>query len=316
MAVAPGGDEDFLAPVHVEAVVFGILEGLVAQVTASLLEIDVVGGVHDVQFAGQAGEGELTVVEDTAFALLTGLGGDEHDTVTGLGAVNGGGGGVLQDLHGLDHFRIQILDVFHLQTVHDEERSDVTGVGGVTADADVSALARSTGRTDDLDTGGLTLEGDGGVGGGTVLEVIGPDGSDGTGEVALLLDTVTDHDGLVKELGVLLEDHIENGLVSDGNHLGGVTDAGNFNVRARGHVKTESTVNIGHRADGRVSDNHHGGTDDRCTGGIGNRSADGTILGGRDRSQEARCDDHRGGRHSCKKLPCHKALIRVGIKNK
>ena len=304
VAVAPGGNEDFLAPVDIGLAVIVTVEVGIGQVTVRLTESDIIGGVHDVELVGEGGIGVLVVVEHLAVTLLTGLGGHEDDTVTCLSAVDGGGGGILQDLDGLDHFRIQVLDVVHLQTVHDEERSEGTGVGGVTADADGGAGTRSTGRVDDLHTGGLALEGGGGVGGGTVLEILLADGRDGTGEVTLLLDTVTDHDGLVEELGVLLKDHVENGLVSDGDHLAGVADAGNLDVRAGGHVQTEGTVQIGHRADGRVAHDDHGGTDDRCAAGIGNRSADGTVLGGRNRSQQARCDDEHSG-HFSKQMPCH-----------
>ena len=256
--------------------------------------------------------GEAAVVGDVGGAFLAGLGGDEHDTVTGLRAVDGGGGGVLQDLHGFDHRRIQVLDVVHLQTIDDEERSDVTGVRGITTDADVGTGTRSTGGVDDLDTGGLTLEGSGGVGDGTVLQVFGTDRSHGAGEVALALDTVTDHDRLLQEFSVFLEGDVEHGLVHRGEGLIGITDAGDVDVGACGDVETESTVSVGHSTNGGVADNDDGGSDHGSAVRIDNLSADGAVLGGRNRSQEARCDDHHSGSHSCKKLPGHKSVDLVG----
>ena len=45
------------------------------------------------------------------------------------------------------------------------------------------------------------------------------DGSHGAGEVALALDAVTDHDGLIEEFGILREDDVEHGLVDRGKTL-------------------------------------------------------------------------------------------------
>ena len=207
--LAPAGLESGVVPVGIGAVVVVGSQQFIGDVTDIFLILDIFLGTEDIGLLAQGLHREAAVVGDMGRAFLTGLGGDEHDTVTGLRTVDGGGGGVLQDLDGLDHGRIQILDVVHLQTIDDEERSDVAGVGGVTADTDVSALARSTGGVDDLDTGGLALQGGGGVGGGTVLQVLGTDRCHGAGQVALALDAVTDDDGLIQEFSVLDEDELE-----------------------------------------------------------------------------------------------------------
>ena len=254
---------------------------------------------------GQGGKGELVVVEDLAFSFLAGLRGHEHDAVTGLGSIDGRGGGIFQDLDGLDHFRIQILDVVHLQAVHDEERSQGTGIGGITADADIGPLARRAGSVDDLDTGGLALEGGGRVGGGAVLEVFTADGSHGTGQVALFLDAVTDHDGLVKEHRILLEDDAELGLVPDGNDLFGITDAGDTDGSPGGDAESKRAVQVRDGTDRGIANENHGRSYDGSAGFIDNNAVDGTVLGGCDRSQERRREDRRDGGHSCKKLPCH-----------
>ena len=244
-------------------------------------------------------------------AFGTALRGHEDDTVTGLGAVDGGGGGILQDLDGLDHRRLDVLDAGDLQAVHDVQRGEVATIGGVTTDADVSAAARSTVR-EDVHTGGLALEGVGRIDGGQVLEGLLTDRSHGAGEVALLLHTVTDDHRLVQEFGVLREDEAESGLVPAGDRLVGVADAGDVDGSARRDIETESSVHVSHCADGRVADHDDSRPDHRSAALVDNRSADGAVLGGRNRSQEARCDDHHSGGHSCKKLPGHKSVVLVG----
>ena len=308
VAVAPGGDEDLAAPVHVGHPVIdgvGTRDVAFAEVALGQAEVDIILRAHDIQAPGQGGEGELVVVEDLAFSLLAGLRSHEHDAVTGLGTVDGRGGGILQDLDGLDHFRVQVLDVVHLQAVHDEERSQGTGIGGITADADIGPLARRTGSVDDLDTGGLALEGGGRVGSRAVLEVLTADGGHGTGQVALFLDAVTDHDGLVEEHRILLEDDTELGLVPDGNDLFGIADAGDADGSPGGDAEAECAVQAGDGSDRGIADEDHGRTHDGRAGFIDDNAADGTVLGGCDRSQESRRENHRDGGHSCKKLPCH-----------
>ena len=177
----------------------------------------------------------------------------------------------------------------------------------VRADADVSAAARSTVR-EDVHTGGLALEGVGRIDGGQVLEGLLTHRSHGAGEVALALHTVTDDHRFIDELGVLDEDETEIGLVADGNRLIGITDAGHVNVCTSRDIETENTVHVSHGTNGSVAHDDHGGSDDRSAAFIDNRSADGAVLGGSDRTQEACRNDHHCSCHFCKKLPCHKSV--------
>ena len=230
----------------------------------------------------QLGQGKLVVVEDAAIlGLGTALGGDQDDTVTGLRTVDGGGGGILQDLHGFNHGRIQIVDLVHLQTVHDEERSQArTGVRRDTADADGGTLTRRTGIVEDLDTGGLTLEGGCGIGGGAVHQFLGADGCHGTGQVALALNTVTDDHRLLDELVVFDEDKVDFVLVADGNHLAGVADARHLDVGSGRNVQTVRTVQIGNCSDGSIADDDHGGSDNRSARRVNDLSPDCLVLRG------------------------------------
>ena len=213
--VRPVGVRDTVPLAGVDQIVDG------CDVTELHLPVDVLLGVHHLGVVAQLSEGELIVIEDGAVlvrVLATVLGGDENDTVTGLRTVDGGGGGVLQDLHGLDHGRIEVVDLIDLQAVHDEER------------AEAGAFTRSAGIVEDLDTGGLALEGGGGIGGGAVHQFLGADGRHGAGKVALALHAVTDDDGLVDELGVFDKDEVEFGLVTDRNNLAGIADTGHLEV--------------------------------------------------------------------------------------
>ena len=277
--LAPAGLERRLVPVVVNAVVAVGIQQVLIEVADVGLVVDVFLGAEDLGLLAEGLQGEAAVVGHGRVSFLAGLGGDEDDAVTCLRTVDGGGGGILEDLHGLDHGRIEVLDVVHLQAVHDEERSDVAGVGGVTADTDISTGTRSTGGVDDLDTGGLALEGGGGIRRGTVLQVVRTYGSHGAGQVTLPLHAVTDDHGLFQHLGILLEDDVVGGLVGDREGLGLVTDALHVHGGPGGDGQGESTVDVGGCTDTRVADNSDGCADDRLAAGINDSTTDGAVLG-------------------------------------
>ena len=234
---------------------------------------------------GEVLAGEFAGVAHGSLAVAALLGGHEDDTVTSLGAVDSCGGGVLQDLDGFDHRRVEILDAADLQTVDDVEGSDVAAVGGVTADADVSSGTRGA-VGDDVDTGSLALEGVGCIGGRLVLEVVGAHRSHGTGEVGLLLHTVTDHDRLLKEFGVLFEDEIDLGPASDGNGLRRITDAGHSDARLRRYIQGVRSVDVRNGSKSVDSNNHDGGSDDGFSVFVDYRSSQGPVLGQQSEAQE------------------------------
>ena len=136
-----------------------------------------------------------------------------------------------------------------------------------------------------MDTGSLALEGVGGVNGGQVLEVVGAYGSDSTGEVALLLYTITDDDGLLKELVVLFKSEINYGTSGNCDCLGRVTDAGNRDAGLSGYIEGISTVNVGHGSEGGVAHHHDGSTHDGVSILIDYLSGKRPVLG-------ERCEAH------------------------
>ena len=256
----------------------------VGKLAGLLLPVDILGSVHDLGVVAEAAEGKLVVVEDVAVLVLV-LGAvlrcDENDTVTGLRTVDSGGGGILQNFHGFDHGRIEVVDLVDLQTVHDEERAEAgTAVGGDTADADGSSFTRGTGIVEDLHAGGLALEGGGCIGRGTVLEFGLADRGHGSGEVALALHTVTDHDGLFEHLVILFEDDVEDALVADGDGLSLVADALDGDACSGGNAQRESAIQICGCANARIADHGDGSADDGFSAGVDDSATDGTVLGG------------------------------------
>ena len=147
-------------------------------------------------------------------ALGTLLRGDDDNAVGSTGTVDGGRRGILEDGEGLDVFRVDGGQrVAHAgdavigngQAVDDVQRV-VGGIQGCAAtDTDRSAGARHTGTRSDDDTRALAAEEVGRGRDDTLVDFVGLDGRDGTGEVTLLDGTITDDDDFVEEVGVIRE---------------------------------------------------------------------------------------------------------------
>ena len=284
-------------------------EQLLAGALAGLrLEVDEFFGIQDLGPVTQRSDGKLVVVEDGAVLALgigTVLGGDEDDAVTGLRTIDGGRCGILQHLHGLDHGRVQILDVVHLEAVHDKERTQAgAAVGGDTAHADVGRFAGGAGVGVHLHAGGLALQGGGGIRSGPVGQFFGADRGHGTGEVALALYAVTDNHRLFDGFYILFQDDIKEGLVAHREGLGYIAQAfdgkccpgrdierkGTFCIRNGGHVVT--------------ADHHDHCTDNRLAADIRNSTFYRPILSlGRKASQKN--GEYRQDTHGRKKFFNH-----------
>ena len=265
--------------------VTGVVRILIVEVSEQ------VGTVHHGVLA-EALEDGPSRVGDGSLTLGAALRGHEDDAVTRLGTVDGGGGGVLQDLDGLDQGRVQILDAAYHEAVHYIERTLAGARGRNTADADRGSFARGA-VGDDTDTGGAALEGGCGVGGGLVTEGFGADGRHGTGQVALLDHAVTDDHGLFEHLSVFFEDDVEAGLVADCEDLRLETDAFDGNVGSGRDGQRECAVKVRCCADSGVADHGDGRADDRFSSGIHDFAADGSVLGG-SREASERSEKYHG----------------------
>ena len=264
-------------PVGVDLAVPVLVDGGLGEGAGAFHEVDILPGVQDLGMDAEFLDGVTSVVEDLSVTLLARLGGDDDDAVTGLGAVNGGRGGVLEDFDALDILRVHRAQAGDLQTVDDVQRiAGVIGVRRDTADTDGTDGTGISGGGDDLDTGRLARESGGDIVDGAVFQRLAPDGSDGAGDVALLLDAVADDDGLFQHLVVLFHEDGEPGLVADGDFLLLVADGGNDKDGAGLDRQPERAVRTGDGAVGRTLFNDAGS--DHRTRTVADSTAD-SYLG-------------------------------------
>ena len=244
------------------------------------------------------GEGHGAVDRDAQARILAALlGGDEDDAVTGAGAVEGRGGGALQDGHGLDVFRVDVLqaathvggripevvvggahEVVHRHTVHDDERLVQARQGVVTAEDDTGGSARTIGGTDDFHTGDLTGQRVGEVRLVRVEEGRAADVLDGIAQRLLLAgDAERGDDGFRQELGVGLEGHVDVSAAAHGHVLGLHADEGELEDGVRGASEGVVTVNVGGSAPGGAL-HDDAGPDDGLAGVVFHRTLDRNVL--------------------------------------
>ena len=246
---------------------------------------------------------------ETAGALTT-LGGDDDGAVQTAGAVQGRSGRTLQDGHGLEVVRVQVLQgvtvvqvigipvsgrvhdiVVEDDAVHDEDRLVVLTEGGGAADEDLVAAEHTTVGGVDLDTGDLTLQGGDRVDQ-VRVELVALDLGHCVAQGLLVAaDTESGDHGAFQHLRVLSEDHVD-GTARPRDGLGGITDAGDFKNVAGLHARErEGAVHID---DGAVlgSLHHDGSADNAVAGRILHSSPDGRLRIGRKACREQR--EHQG----------------------
>ncbi|CUQ04195.1 Uncharacterised protein [Segatella copri] len=152
-------------PVGVLTIIVVLLQKIIVQVAQILVILDILRSIKDISLLSQRLDSELAAVRNLSLTAIgsTRLGSNDNDTITSLRTIDGSRSGILQYLHALNHRWIQVLDVIHLQTIDDEQRTDITTIGRITTDTDIGSLTRTT-RVDNLHTGSLTLEGSTGIG--------------------------------------------------------------------------------------------------------------------------------------------------------
>ena len=252
--------------------------------------------------------------------LLAGafLGRDVNHAVGGTRTVDGGRRSVLHHRHILDIVRVEGREDSHVhrRTVEDEQR----GVGGIdrvdAAQTHRYRGARLTGTGIDLEAGHLALKGVTGTGGRDLGEGIGFDQRRGTDHGADLLGgTITHHDGLLQEFGVVAHDDVDHAPPGDFHSLGRHSDIGEREfvvgtrgnrvaaVRVRRRVLSRYIVVHRHPDQGFIP-----GVRDRT----GNRVPE--VLSSRNGKRLPGCEEHRQQQQDLgKKRFFHRHLILVVV---
>ena len=190
--------EHLFIPVGVLTIVVVRLQERVGDVAQILVIGNILRCVEEVGFLAKTLVDCFQRVADMGRTTTVGTiaRGNQHHTITGLSTIDSSGSGILQHLHRLDQRGIEILDVVDLQTVNDQQRSIVT-IGTVATHTDLGTSTRRT-TVDDLHTSDLALQGCTCVARGEILDSVATHGGHSTGQVALLLHTITDDDDIVE----------------------------------------------------------------------------------------------------------------------
>ena len=260
-------------PLQVGDLLVGVLAGRVGVGGAVVPEMGEIDGIRHLREAGGGVPTGVAGVADDGLAVGAALGRHEDDAVGGAGAVDRGGGGVLQHGNALDVIGVHVLQA-HFHTVHQDVGRPGAAEVAAAAEGDGGLGARGAGRrVGNGQAGNHALEGLGGVHHGTLGEVVTLDLGDGAGQVDLLLDAVTDDDRLFQHLGVILQDHVQGSAVP-GKFLGDIADAGeNEDVAGLDAAEGVGAVDVGNCSVLRAF-HENGPADDRFAGGIGDRSPD------------------------------------------
>ena len=233
-----------------------------------------------IQEVGHLGDVLLTVVsvvgkDRTAFLTL--LGGHEDNAVRSTRTVDGGGGGVLEDVDGLDVGGVQGAQAAARDAVDDVQRLGIAD-GAHTADVHLEALARLTGTLGDGDARALALESAEGRGGVEFREVVALHLDRGPGEELLLLDTVTDDHRLGQLVQVGFQDDVHDGTAVDGDFLAGVAEDFHGEDAVGRSLHRVLAVDVGRGPVGRSLDDDRGERDGFAVLAVSDGSRDGLVL--------------------------------------
>ena len=227
-------------------------------------------------------ETDLGVEGHHGLADLTLLGGDHDHTVGATGAVQGVGSRILEDGHGLDIARGDVVHVAVVRhTVDDDERILTCVDGGDTTHADGSVGTRSAAGGDQLDTSHLAGESVRGAGDLRKGKLLIVEHLGGTGKGFLRGLTEGHDDGLGKHLGISLEGDIDDRTSGHGNLQRLETKAGEGKGAIGRDRNTVVTVDIRHRIGGRAALKLHGNTCDSISVGLADNAGNLHILCGK-----------------------------------
>ena len=215
-------------------------------------------GVHQIQLLDLLLETVLEVVRHVRLAGLALLRGDQHHAVRATRAVDGGGGSVFQDFHGLDVVGVDRRRAG--RDAVDDVKRVVIPLDGVHAADAYRVIARRVARVLREDNARhAALQRLDGVGYGEGRDLVRLDGRHGAGQVFLLHRSVADDDHLVQSLQVLAQHDLHLvALAPAGIFQRRVADIGYLENRVRGDLDGEFPVDVRHDALRRPLHQHIG----------------------------------------------------------
>ena len=210
-----------------------------------LLELGELVVVQQVERLGNLPVAGRTAVRDRRLADLARLGRDEHYAVGRTRTVDGRRRSVFQHVDLLDVAARQVVDIVHLESVDDIERSGIAVDRADTADLDLESRARRTVGRGDLHTRDLAAESAEHRSRLITFDVLGRNRSDGTRQVGTLRGAVAHDDDLIHDVGVGLEFDLEIGLRTHFDLLGLVAQIGDDERGVLLDRKGELAVDVG-----------------------------------------------------------------------
>ena len=240
---------------------------------------------------GQAVETHVGIEIDADLALGSLLGGDDDDTVGTCRTIDGGRGGILEHLDALDVVGVEVGDGAAAHTVDDEERCIRTVERTVTTQQEGGRLACLARLAGDVETGNLALQTFHGVHYRCYLDFVGLHARNSAGEIALLLDTITDHHHFFEEVVVFVNDDFKLGIALDGHVLSRISHKTDVKDRLVGHTGDgEVAIEVGDGARCGAFDENIG-TDDGFAGGLVNHlTGHGSGLCEKKASAQHKCE--------------------------
>ena len=242
--------------------------------------------------------------------LCTLLGGDQDNTESSLSTIDGSGGGIFQDGDGLYVVGVHEVQGRDLYVIQQDERSGGTFDGTTLAtDTEDGVGTHFRGTYTHIQTGGHTLETTCNVRNRTSFKgLVYVHGSNGTGQVDLLLSAVTHDDRFGQEFSIVFQNNAD---IVSGSHLNGsIADAGNLKGSAGTDGNGENTLCVGHSTGSRSLDDDTG-TRNGSPLSVNNSTGDPGLLlighylrRGRGSIRETGSKHKEQGRACSKKL-CH-----------
>ena len=224
-----------------------------------------------------------------SIAGLTSAGGDQDNTGSTTGTVQGSGSSILQNGNGFDIARGDVGKAGRIgSAINNDKGSRICIHGSNTTDIHGTATCTgSAGSASHLETGDVTYEGIGHIGSLTLLKFLGLDHRSRARKGLLGGGTEGNHDGFIQKLRILNQNNLDVLLTGDRNVLGHITQAAHLENTIGRNIQREVTSHISQGIDSSAAFEHYVCTDDSFAGTIDHITFHRDILCG-----EGKCRNH------------------------